>query len=297
MSKRIKLFEIPVDKTNKHPKPPNHVLPNHEFTMGIIAPKGSGKTTLICNLLYLYRGFFNQIYVFSPTVKNDEKWDWLKKQKILIKNEALEKWLREKIQKEKDESTDVVETPDTDAAELIEKHCSHKDTFDGLIPEENFIHDYDSNTLVDILKKQDCTVKYLKENGKTKFLADRMMFIFDDMVGSSLFSSQRKNPFKMLNTTHRHYSASIIMVTQAYMEIPKTIRTNYSCLIVFEIYSDNEIDAIQLEYPMKLKKPEWLKVYNHCVSKPYGFLYYNIQRADSKQRIMDCFDNVVYVES
>jgi hypothetical protein len=34
---------IPVPKGFIHPPPPNDILPSHEFTMGIIAPKGSGK--------------------------------------------------------------------------------------------------------------------------------------------------------------------------------------------------------------------------------------------------------------
>ncbi len=38
-------------------------------------PKGAGKTTLIANLLYFYKSYFHNIYVFSPTVLSDEKWD------------------------------------------------------------------------------------------------------------------------------------------------------------------------------------------------------------------------------
>jgi len=38
--------------------------------------------------------------------------------------------------------------------------------------------------------------------------------VFDDLVGSSLFSAKKDNPFKKLNSNHRHYSASLLMVTQ-----------------------------------------------------------------------------------
>ena len=76
--KPLKVKPIPVPASSKHPPPPhgNDVLPNHEFTIGIIAPKGSGKTTIIANLLYFYRKYFHSIMVFSPTVASDEKWDW-----------------------------------------------------------------------------------------------------------------------------------------------------------------------------------------------------------------------------
>jgi len=47
---------IPVPAGYIHPPPTNDVLPRHEFSMGLIAPKGSGKTTVIANLLKFYKG-------------------------------------------------------------------------------------------------------------------------------------------------------------------------------------------------------------------------------------------------
>ena len=66
----LRVLPVPVPKID-HPEPPNAVLPKHEFTIGLIAPKGSGKTTLIANLLHFYAGYFNDIFVFSPTVLSD----------------------------------------------------------------------------------------------------------------------------------------------------------------------------------------------------------------------------------
>lgn len=52
---------IPVPLGYKHPPAPYDALPTHEFTMGLIAPKGAGKvyflinfsTTVICLLTFL----------------------------------------------------------------------------------------------------------------------------------------------------------------------------------------------------------------------------------------------------
>lgn len=73
---KIVVKAIPTPLGCEHPEPPHDVLAKHEFSMGIIAPKGSGKTTLICNMLGFYKGYFHTIYIFSPTLKNDEKWNW-----------------------------------------------------------------------------------------------------------------------------------------------------------------------------------------------------------------------------
>lgn len=66
---------VPVPAGYDHPEPPAEMLMKHEviifylfqFTLGLIAPKGAGKTTLICNLLWWYREHFHDIFVFSPT--------------------------------------------------------------------------------------------------------------------------------------------------------------------------------------------------------------------------------------
>lgn len=268
---------VPIPDTAQHEESPHDVLPNHEFSMGLIAPKGAGKTTLICNLLSFFKGYFHTIIVFSPTVANDEKWDWVKKQPLLAENKKLKKWLQQ--QKKKKQENPVVEMPnehpDSEFHDLME---NEKEKFDPHIPEECFYSDYNEDDLRGILNQQQAMIELLKEHGKTKHLANRILFLFDDLVGSSLFSGARKNAFKMLNTNHRHFSSSLIMVSQAFKEIPKTVRTNFSCLILFEIFSDGELDAIYTEFPMGLKRPQWEEMYQHCIEGDHNFLFYNMQR-------------------
>lgn len=58
----------------------NKMLPQHPFTCSLIAPRGSGKTTLIANLLLnpeFYYRYFHKIYIFCPTRKMDSKWEFI----------------------------------------------------------------------------------------------------------------------------------------------------------------------------------------------------------------------------
>ena len=71
--KELLVKPIPVPKSMIHPPPNYEQLPRHEFTMGLVAPKGAGKTTVIINLMNFYKGYFNTILVFSPTIDSDEK--------------------------------------------------------------------------------------------------------------------------------------------------------------------------------------------------------------------------------
>ena len=290
--KRLIVKAIPVPIANSHPPPPNDVLPKHEFTMGLIAPKGSGKTTLIANLLNFYKGYFHTILVFSPTINSDDKWDWVKTQKLVSENKPLKNWIKNYQKKMK---TDSVVTP-APIADAFEGLVNPKDDdFDGRIPENHFFDNYTEEDLEKVLAEQQAVIDLLHTFGKSKHLANRMLIVFDDLVGSSLFSGKKENPFKMLNTRHRHFSCSMLMVTQAYKEIPKTVRTQFSSLILFEISNEKELVSIYEEFPMGLKQPDWMQVYEHAVEGDHNFLYINHQR-EKRLRLMKNFDSVLFID-
>ena len=62
-------------KQSKH----GHV-PKFPLRMILLAPSGSGKTVLLSNLiLNIYRGCFERIFVFSPSIDIDKTWEPVKK--------------------------------------------------------------------------------------------------------------------------------------------------------------------------------------------------------------------------
>lgn len=57
------------------------------FSLLEIAPKGSGKSVLLQNLLFIYYKFFDNIFIFSPTIFLDDKWGrTIEKLKIPVTN-------------------------------------------------------------------------------------------------------------------------------------------------------------------------------------------------------------------
>jgi hypothetical protein len=285
----LKVEEIPVSSVS-HPKPPNACLPQHEFSIAIIAPKGSGKTTLIINILRFYAKYFNQIIIFSPSIRNDEKWAYVKKLVLLKENRELKKIIQKIRDKKTEEEVVVKKLPSFLTDSVIE---GPPEKFDGKIPEENFLTEYSPQDLNNILDQQQEMIDFLEQEGYTRHKADRILLIFDDLVGSSLYSNAKSDPFKMLNANHRHYSTSMIMISQAYKEIPKTVRTNFSCLILFRIDNEQEKKVIFDEYPMGLTRPQWDTVYRLCTKEKYGFLFFNTQQCDEALRIMKCFKHVI----
>ncbi len=164
-------------------------------------------------MLNFYKGYFHTILIFSPTVASDEKWDYVKNQRLLIQNKPLQKWVKS-VKAKKDRYSVVDPLPPSHEIQQLVKEETDED-FDGKIPEECFMTEYNEETLATIMSEQMAIVTALKQHDKSKHLANRICIVFDDLVGSSLFSGKKDNPFKRLNTNHRHYSISMFMVTQA----------------------------------------------------------------------------------
>jgi hypothetical protein len=270
-SRPLEVVPVPTPKGSEHEPAPHGegLLPIHEFTMGLIAPKGKGKTTTIINMLEFYRGYFHKIFVLSPTVKSDVKWKFAQKLKVLVENKPLKNWLRQMADKRKSDSVVQPMSLDKRFDSLLDD-----DKFQPEIPESCFFH---GNEVVaeirKLLDKNKDIVDLLDEHGKMKTMADRILIIADDQVGSDLFVGPLKKYFVGANTRHRHHSASIVMVSQGYKEIPKTIRTGWTCLLIYKIGNMKELEVIYEEFPMDLGWDEWYELYREATSEKHDFLF------------------------
>lgn len=277
---KIGAVGAPTHEKNPHP------LPQHEFSMIIVAAKGSGKTNLVCNLIMkMYKGYFNKIWVCSPTTLNDEKWDVVKKTKgVLKQNHKLERAMAgPKIHKTLPKI--VQNTNNNDVQESKAK-------FDGVIPKEDFFESLDE--LPERLKAQQETIEKLRDLGKgdkSKFIADRVLVIIDDTAG--LFKAGNfNNPFVNYIFKHRHYGTSVIVVTQAYKAVVKSVRTGCNALILFEGGNPKEIQAVYEEWDQNLDQKEWMKVYRHCTEGDFNFMYIN-SKFPQGERIFKNFDKMI----
>lgn len=278
-----------------HPEVAFSHLPQHEFSLMMVAPPGSGKTNLLCwMILKLYKGYFHRIVVCSTTLDNDEKWNFVMKQKGLIqRNKKLETIMDGMAKSKNNKKWKLIHGDESKIGE------NEEEKFDGALDKEDMFMDIDK--IFPILEEQQHTIEFLKDYleqekrdvDEAKYLADRMLIILDDQAGR--FDSGVNTPLNNFVIRHRHYSASVIIVTQAYKAIPRTIRTCMMQVILFDIGSNNELKIIYEDRADCLDEKTWLEVYRHAVKdRPYSFLYFNYKFPPG-QRFYKRFDSMIKV--
>lgn len=261
----IKPFDAQQTKTNTN-------YPRYPFSLLIIGSKGSSKSTTILSMLtnpHIYNKKFNDIYWVSPTIFNDEKkLEILTNSAILAENKKLIKLLKRQIKKKLD--------PLTNSSD-IEK-------FNPFIDEDNIMSSITPEKLQEIINEQNVIIKtYGKE------YANNILLILDDCLGSDIVKS---SAFKQLNTKLRHYKISVIFVSQAYYEIPKTVRLNASCLFIYETNNKKEIDNYYNENNCSLSFKDWISVYQYATKDPYNFFQLNYQN-DKTHRFLKNMESYI----
>lgn len=299
MASTLKIVDIKPKDAGKHPAMKHQVLPQHEFGLLIVAPKGSGKTNLICNLLLNhFKGYFHQVLVCSPTVKNDPKWEVVKATKgILAENKRLKRIIGESTQLPSGEKKPkIVHASEGEAHVHHDNEESGANKFDGQLPADAFFTSMEE--IEARLQKQNDMTDKLIEMGhpkqKIKYLIDRVLLIEDDQAGLYR-GGLTNNPEANFVFKHRHYGASLIKVTQKYKAMPSASRTQMDALICFEIGNRMERDAIYDEWDMGVQdRDDWMDLLDYATAEPYGFIYMNKQFPRGK-RIYKNFEQLITV--
>lgn len=333
----------PIDENTryKHPPPPYaDVLPAHEFSALMIAPRGSGKSTLILNFITdFYKHYFHIVRIFSPTSAGDIKFEKAQQVRGVLAQNPHKHLLENKGAahgKGSDSDSDSDEAEPDEKTHGVRQGAGRQGPIDPALFEQSFqslfggpvfrrtvqvgdrgeygggsvnfkgtagpppqasgsqskkdkkwtgklnkkhmYSDYDPDLLDSIMNETMANIRKYKKAHKDKTYADRQLLVFDDLVGSNLFTSKRHDPFRRLITTMRHFSTSVLLVSQGYKEIPKTARINTNLVILFEINNAAELECVYEENTCGLPKDEWLSVYRECTVEPFSFLTINYSK-------------------
>ena len=138
----------------------------------------------------------------------------------------------------------------------------------------------------DELANADILIEQLQKEQADAEEEDRkkILVIFDDMVGII----EKLPKLVQLSTKFRHYSMSIITVSQSYRRIPSTMRNCWTAIIVFDLKNSKEFEKIHDEFTGSIPDSEAL--IQKIVKKRYDFFYFNIER----QQMYHNFEKLVW---
>ena len=128
----------------------------------------------------------------------------------------------------------------------------------------------------------------IKKYGKK--IADNILLVFDDCISVKKFFTSEVILKMLLNS--RHYKVSIIITSQAYKLLPKSLRLNMSLLVLFYTANKKELEQIYDENSSSLGFKQFERIYNDICEKDYGFLVVNYQQK-AKHRLQNGFEYTI----
>ena len=111
------------------------------------------------------------------------------------------------------------------------------------------------------------------------------LLILDDMLCSAnAISNKRSSLLKKVFYQGRHYGLGVILVSQAYADVPANMRRNSSHMLVFNLKNKKAIESFVEE--MGQFGEDFPSTYKEATKEPYSFLYLDLHRG----RAYRCFE-------
>jgi hypothetical protein len=252
----------PLQVTLKKRRPVPLGMPAVPFLGGIFGSRGSGKTTAFIKLCLLYdtTRSFDQVIVFSPTLKNDEKMEALQRDtkfKTHIVNGFSETEFGKFI-------TDI--NKELSQFERFDKAHEAYKKFKGGAPVESLsreelehLHYYD-------FRDPDDT-------GCFPYGRPSILMVFDDLVGDKrVYSENMNNPVCRFALRHRHSNTSILFLAQTFARgIPRQIRNNVSIALLFSNKSAKMKKQMAEEMSSFMEPDAFLAMWDYATSDLHDF--------------------------
>jgi hypothetical protein len=256
-------------------------VPQPPFTTYICSSKGGGKSTLLLNLLTkkeFYKDTFNKIYLISPTASMDEKFNVLKETNIMVPNTNLITLMKKLKSKQKNK---IMEDDLTRNSGLSIEDYPRK------LTDENFIEEFDINFLQELLDKN----KQITNTYNKKF-SDKILIVFDDSISNKVFKSKQ---FEKIVLNSRHFNLSMIIISQSYYLLSKTLRNQNTALCLFDTGNLKELNQIYNENNNGLSWKEFMDIFKDVMKIPYNFLVFNYQN-ERKFRLQEQFKTFLTID-
>lgn len=163
------------------------------------------------------------------------------------------------------------------------------DMYDILkLPKENIKNDFSENDLNQLIQSRKAMIEEKGIEWTSK--NSRVLIILDDIIADTHFLNS-PGALKMFALL-RHYLCSVVVLTQSYKKIPRSLRLNVNGTIIFPA-TQSEVEILLDEItPAGLKKRDFERLITDATEGQYDFLYIN-NHAEPGKRIRQNIDNII----
>ena len=267
---------LPSNKAFKFDTPP--MCPKAHGVTLVIGKRGAGKTVSCVNLIQKMQ--FDRVFCISPSMSsNKEMMDTLN-----IKPED--------VYEDPDDlgNLDAVKASVEQERDDLEDYWQRKLRYDRLVKDLGQASDmltFDEYRILEFLVDGELKPPLHKWNGKEPMMA----LLFDDMLGSVVYSRPRK--LNALCIYHRHLGQfkkggalglSLYFLVQSYKTqvggLTRTIRNQATSIILFQSKSEKELEDVAEEVGGEVSSLQFYDVYNRAIRETHDFLFIDLHKKD-----------------
>jgi hypothetical protein len=261
----LKLMQI------KHVKVP-YGLPSLHFLQCMVGGRGQGKTTALINEIKAYGAerVFEKLYVFSPTLHNDPKYELLKKDKYY------------------DLKTFTTYTDDI-FREVLDEIKGDIGQWKKYEDDLKIWTRFKNAKRIEDLSDTEVLGLYMTDFTEPKKPFAKFpcsLLVFDDLVGNrELYRADSKGLFNSFVILHRHLGCSCIFLSQVFHNsVPRQIRSNISSWVLFQNRNTGLKKQMAEELCGAISPETFLKLWDEATKDDHTFFMIDTDAKDKRFR-------------
>lgn len=281
-------------------------MPRVPFLGLMVASRGGGKTNLLINTVKKYDSTktFDKLYVFSKTWMNEPK------NQLLVDGGGADTpgldgrlapaghrpaapdhfYTLKAFTEFDDEIFKQVWQEIKGDIDAYKDYIKKKEAYERFLEYKGNIENFDQEALIDLYMNDFQPPVCPTRSG----LMPQSLIIFDDMLGTPVYSNKPNAPLRNFTILHRHMLTSMLFLTQTFKAgLPKGLRNNLSLVILFTNKSEEIRKEVAREFSSFVNEASFLAMWDEATREPYGFLMVDFDAKDPKARFRKNFDTLL----
>lgn len=246
------------------------------------AMKGSGKTTVLTNIIWHCIGKDTKVIIISPTTKIDKTWQ------TEIKKLTNKGYSVECFDDFIDDDVDILEEFMEENKNGLEDNPQPTPTI--FRPAPMFQPRIPITPLHPVQPPQIPSQQPVPTEQKSKLITPKFIIVIDDM-GSSMAKSKS---LTQLMKTNRHYKTLIITASQHLNDLNPAQRKQLGYIFLFPKFSEDKLKDLYKDLDISITYEKFLSIYRDATNEKYSFLY--ISRASGEDEFRKKFNEKYILE-